>query len=54
MKQPIHISKTFQAIRQMPLEISMAQVREWVLQQPIAPPKRHWMDVVKGYLFSDN
>ena len=38
MARKINIQKTFEAIRQLPLEVSMQQVELWVRQRPFKSP----------------
>lgn len=40
MKKSINITKTFQQIHQLPLEVSFEQVEQWVLEQPLKKEKR--------------
>ncbi|MEZ4953160.1 MAG: hypothetical protein R2825_06250 [Saprospiraceae bacterium] len=54
MKKPFPIKKAFAALRQIPIEISIEQVRYWVGQQPVPAPKRNWVGLFKDFLFSQN
>lgn len=53
-----NLHNTFQHIRQLPLEVSFAQVEQWVKQQPVVDIKnRHWMTSLVAKLmgkWSDN
>ncbi|MEM1321515.1 MAG: hypothetical protein AAGG75_14760 [Bacteroidota bacterium] len=56
MKRPPSApSKTFRHLRQLPLEVSFAQVEDWVRNAP-PPPARHnsWIAFFLRYFFSSD
>lgn len=53
MNQDLNMTKTFQAIRQLPLEVSFEQVQQWVQQEPLIELRsRHWTIDFWTLLFS--
>jgi len=42
MQRTIHIRKPFQAIRQLPLEVSIEQVETWIQEVPLTSPPSLW------------
>jgi len=51
MKDFESIDQTFKAIRQMPLEVSLDQVKKWISEPPKTTPRKSKWSLLK-WLFS--